>query len=271
MHDMDRTRAEYGELAGEQYEGEGGFAGETVGEAFEAGLQEASLQESGYETGYESGYETGLETGYETYGETGYEFESLGEAEEVELASELLEITNEAELDRFLGKLVSKAVKGIGKVVKSPVGRALGGILKKAAKVALPLAGKAAGAFFGGPVGAAVGGQLASAAGRAFGLELEGLSAEDAEFEVARRYVRFASAASRRAANAPSTARPQAAARAAAVAAARRHAPGLVRTVASPAAAPAPLAASSTAAAPGGFGRRGTWYRRGRRIIIVGV
>ncbi len=74
------------------------------------------------------------------------------------------------------------------------------------AKRALPLAGRAAGTFLGGPVGGAIGGKLASAAGKAFGLELEGLSPEDQEFEVAKRFVRFAGEATKKAAQAPRSA-----------------------------------------------------------------
>ena len=40
------------------------------------------------------------------YGETG---EVFGETEQMELASELLEVTSEAELDRFLGGLIERA------------------------------------------------------------------------------------------------------------------------------------------------------------------
>ena len=263
MHDMDRTRTEYGEQESEQFEylGETEFSGESVGEAFEAGLNEATEAYSG--EAYEGSYESGYETGYE--GEV-----MLSEADEVELASELLEVTNEDELDRFLGKLVSRAVKGVGKVMKSPIGRALGGVLKKAAKVALPIAGKAAGSFFGGPAWAMIGGQLASGAGRLFGLELEGLSSEDAEWEVARRYVRFASSAASRAASAPASAPPQAAARNAAAAAARRHAPGLLKVL-RPQGQSGPAASNGSTMGVSAGGRRGTWYRRGRRIVLVGV
>jgi hypothetical protein len=42
--------------------------------------------------------------------------------------------------------------------------------------------------------------KLASAAGNAFGLEWEGLSPEDRDFEMARRYVRFATHAAKKAA-----------------------------------------------------------------------
>ena len=51
----------------------------------------------------------------------------LGEAEQMELASELLEVTNEAELDRLIGDLVGRAGQAIGRFVRSPEGQAVGG------------------------------------------------------------------------------------------------------------------------------------------------
>ena len=76
-----------------------------------------------------------------------YDFEAeasgevFSEAEQMELAAELLEIQNEAELEQFLGSLIKRAGSAIGKVVNSPIGKAIGGALKSAAKVALPIAG----------------------------------------------------------------------------------------------------------------------------------
>lgn len=174
----------------------------------------------------------------------------FSEAEEMEMAANLLEITDEAELDQFLGNLIKKAGQVVGKFVRSPVGRTLGGILKGAAKKALPIVGGAIGTAIGGPAGGAIGGKLASAAGRLFGLELEGLSPEDQEFEVARRYVRFAGTAAKNAALAPATLSPDEAAKKAVLGAARQHAPGLLR---------------------GGVSKSGRWIRRGNKIILFGV
>ena len=106
-----------------------------------------------------------------------------------ELAGEFLEVSNEAELDRFLGDLIKKAGSALGKVVRSPVGQAVGGLLKGAAKQALPLAGAALGGAVGGPLGAQIGSGLASAAGDALGLES---AAEDREFEGAKNFVKMA-------------------------------------------------------------------------------
>jgi hypothetical protein len=67
-------------------------------------------------------------------GEAEYESEVFSEAEVLELAEQLTEVTTEAELDRFLGDLISKAGRALGKVVRSPIGQAVGGWLKGAAK-----------------------------------------------------------------------------------------------------------------------------------------
>jgi hypothetical protein len=194
------------------------------------------------------------------YGETG---EVFGETEQMELASEFLEITSEAELDRFLGGLIERAGRTIGKFVKSPEGQAIGGILKGAAKQVLPGIGSAVGGYFGGPTGAKLGGDVASAAGRAFGLELEGLSSEDREFEVARRYVSFAGEAVKNLASAPSGLDPRTAANAAAVAAAKTHAPGLLPP------RQAGMEPQSYSSFP--TGHSGRWMRRGNKIVLYGI
>jgi hypothetical protein len=73
-----------------------------------------------------------------------------------------------------------------------------------------------------------IGGKLASMAGSALGLELEGLSNEDREFEVARRLVRIGQHATRHLAGMPPTMPPARAARIAFLRAARQVAPGLL-------------------------------------------
>lgn len=206
--------------------------------------------ESGYEAFESEQFEYAFEGGY---GEAASPF---NEAEEMELAAELLEVTSEAELDYFLGSLIKRGAQAVGKFVKSPTGQALGGLLKGAAKQALPMLGKAVGTYFGGPAGGAIGGQLASKAGSLFGLELEGLSNEDQEYEVARQFVRLAGTATGSAASAPTGTPPQSAAKSAFASAARQFAPGLTD----------PLGAAAA-----GGGRSGRWVRRGRKIILYGV
>jgi len=180
----------------------------------------------------------------------------FGEALEMELASELLEITNEQELDLFLGNLIKKAGSAVGSFVRSPIGKAIGGVLKTAAKQALPIAGGALGAYVGGPLGAKLGSGLASMAGQALGLELEGLSQEDREFEAARQFVRWAGETSKNAITAPPAADPVAVARAAAAEAARVHAPGLL---------------SGVAALKPHRSHSGRWIRRGNNILLIGI
>jgi len=192
-------------------------------------------------------------------GETG----PLGEAEELEAAATLLEVRDEAELEQFLGNLFKRAVGVASDFAKSPTGKALGGIVKKAAKSALPVVGKGVGGWLK-PSWAGPGERVGKAAGDLLGLELEGLSGEDREFETARALVRFADDATRKAAGAPAGAPPAAVARQAALAAARTHAPGLVNALG----AGAPGAGGEPAAAGS---RSGRWHRQGDAIVIYNV
>jgi hypothetical protein len=200
------------------------------------GLAEYNPQMESFEYDFEAESESGV----------------FNESEEMELAAELLEVRDEAELEQFLGDLIKKAGNAIGKVVKSPIGQAIGGVLKSAAKKALPMAGAALGGMVGGPLGAQLGGGLASMAGSALGLELEGLSGEDREFEAAKQFVRFAGDTVKNAVAQPQ-ANPAAAASAGAQQAAQVHAPGL-------------LTSGQAHGATSGH-----WMRRGGNIIVVGV
>jgi uncharacterized protein (DUF697 family) len=135
----------------------------------------------------------------------------MDEVEEMELAAELLAVSSEEELDQFLGKFIKRAWKGIKKVA-----RPLGGILKGIAKKALPFVGGALGSFIPIPgVGTALGTALGGAASKLLEVDLEGMSPEDQEFELARRFVRLASSAAAEAANTPPGINPNAAALAA--------------------------------------------------------
>jgi hypothetical protein len=177
----------------------------------------------------------------------------FSEQQELELAAELLEITNEQELENFLGGLISSAGKALGGIVRGPIGKTLGGVLKGVAKTALPIAGGALGTFVGGPIGGMIGSNLAGMAGQALGLELEGLSAEDREFETARQFVRFAGEAVKNALEAPPNVDPAAVAHAAAMDASQIHAPGLM------------------GGQPPHHRHSGRWIRRGGKIVLFGV
>jgi hypothetical protein len=165
--------------------------------------------------------------GQQELGEITNSESSFSEETEMELASELLSIRNDAELDHFLGDLFKKAVGAVGGLLGGGQGNILKGIIGTVAKKVLPLAGTAAGTFFGGPVGAAIGGQLGQAASGLFEMELEGLSNEDREFEVARAVVRFGGNAARQVAD-NLTDDPQDDVRRGVIEAATRYAPGLL-------------------------------------------
>lgn len=217
--------------------------------------------------GYEEEFE--YEEEGEAFEEEAGEDRILNEEEELEAASNLLTVSNEEELEQFLGSLFKKVGRAVKSVVKSPVGKVLGGLLKNVAKKALPVLGAAAGNLIAPGVGGVIGGNLAAGAGKMFGLELEGLTPEDAEFEVARRYVRLASLAAAKAARSPQAGPPHRIARTAILSAARRVAPGLIGRPL-PAYGPVPRYGYG----PGyGFDGRnsGRWIRRGRKIILFGV
>jgi hypothetical protein len=211
-----------------------------------------------YESEYESEVDA-LESGdFESEAESEQEYDGeeseaespFGEAMEMDLAAELLDVAGQAEMDQFLGGLIRRAGKAVGGLVRSPTGQQLVGLLRGAARKALPGIGAAIGGRLGGSTGARIGGQLAQQAGQIFGLELEGLSPEDQEFEAARRFVQLGGAAAAAAAQG-------APAREALAEAARVLAPGLLRR---------------------GFrGRRcrlcsqrsGRWIRQGNNIIVT--
>lgn len=211
-----------------------------------------------------SAEQPGFETEQFEFGESEWSPESgavLSEADEYELASELLGVASEEELDQFLGSLIKKVAKGAGKLIRSPIGQAVGGVLKGVAKKALPLAGGALGGYVGGPLGAKIGSGLASAAGSALGLEGEALAQEDQEFEGAKQFVRLAADTVSKAAAASPSADPRAVAQSAALNAARQLAPGLLKKM------------GGAPGAPGaaGRGQSGRWVRQGQRIVIYGA
>ncbi|MDX6680341.1 MAG: hypothetical protein QOG94_380 [Solirubrobacteraceae bacterium] len=163
------------------------------------------------------------------YGALTSEGSPLSETQEMELTAELLEVASEEELEEFLGKVFKKVAQGVGGFIRSPVGKALGGVLKGVVQKALPVVGGALGSMVAPGVGTALGSKLGSLASGLFEMELEGMSQEQAEFEVARRVVRLAATSAAHAAKAPSNAPPAKVARVALTQAARQHAPGLLR------------------------------------------
>lgn len=229
MHDVDRTlqegESEFAETELQELSGEGEeFLGDIVG-----GLLGGELESNEGFLGEEEAFEGFLgeeETGASALSESQPVFD---EVTEMELAAELLSAQNEEELEQFLGNILKKAGKFIGNVAKGPVGKVLMPALKSAAKIALPAAGAALGNLVLPGVGGALGSKLASTAGSMFGLEFEGLSPQDREFEAAKRVVRFSATAGNRLARTPTTVPPRTAVKAATVAAAKQHIPGLLR------------------------------------------
>jgi hypothetical protein len=248
MHDIDRVRLE-SDTAFEQWN-EGGF-GQAEYEPFQFESFEYADSEAA------------------VFDETDSVF---SEADEIDLASELLSVGRDQELDQFLGKVIRRAGQAVGRAIRSPAGQAIGGILKGAARQALPHLvsglGSGIGGHFGGQRGAQFGGQVAAATGKLFGLELEGLSGEDQEFEIGRRFIRFAGAAVRNLAKMPPRRDLLAAARAAAIAAAQRYAPGLLRAQVEPE-ADSEFATGLPVTA--GRSQSGRWLRRGNRIVVLGL
>jgi len=223
MHDLDRTQLE-------------------IGDSLEAG----------FDTG-----ESDLEETFEF--DTEFDTETvLDEAMEMELAAELLAVSGDHELDQFLGKFLKSASRNVGRFLRSPAGRALGGMLKGVAKQLIPMAAKAAGSYFGGPAGGAVGGQLGSmGASMIKEAELEGVPSDEREFDVARKFIQMGANAAQRLASMPPNGNPVATAKQALFDAARKVTPILSGTA-------TPRFGSSMSKA-----KSGRWVRAGRNIIVL--
>ena len=214
----------------------------------------------------------------------------LTEAEETELAMELLNVSSDAEMEQFFGKLFRRIGRGLtrfgGKVLK-PLGGALRGIAKKA----LPFVGGALGSFIPIPgVGTAIGSALGGAVSKALELESAELESEEAQDETARRIVRVAASAAQQLGSASPGTDPLAAVREALASAARTHLPSFAANEAELLAeAEYEISGEGEAngegevASEGGWstegegrfashaGTSGQWYRQGRHIVLQGV
>ncbi|RZL86736.1 MAG: hypothetical protein EOP82_29055 [Variovorax sp.] len=164
-------------------------------------------------------------------------------------AAELLNVAGRSSLTALLGRLVRSTASASGHSIDDAVANELVKLLLVAARHALR--------GLGAPGSTNVDPSLSfKHVARFFGIELEGLSPEDKEFELARRFVLLTTEAVRHAALAPKHLPPAAIARRAAARAARRYAPGWVSPHAQ---APTLLAprASSSFAPPGRRVRHG--------------
>ena len=197
----------------------------------------------------------------EIYGEMGLE-SPFSEAEEIELAAELLSISSEEELDQFLGKMfkgIGRGLKKAGRFIGKRVLPVLGKGLKALGKVALPIVGKALGSFIPIPgVGTAIGGAVGTALSKALELEVSGLNAEEAELERARRFVRIAGTAMHQAALSSPDIDAEVVVNEAIMSAARKHLPYLHLS-------------ESGRFGMLGTARQGQWTRRGDKIVVLGA
>ncbi|MBS0609732.1 MAG: hypothetical protein JSS19_10325 [Proteobacteria bacterium] len=131
-----------------------------------------------------------------------------------EAATELLEAVGCPMLPTALRRLLRSAARAAGGSIDGPLEVELIRLLQHAACIALPAPRTLAAR------------NVAARAGRFFGIELEGLSPEDQEFESARHFIELVRATAAHAVHAPSHVQPAAAARLAVSRAAKRFAPG---------------------------------------------
>jgi hypothetical protein len=172
----------------------------------------------------------------------------------VELAAELVDVTNERELEGFLGRLVAETARKAGGRLPTHTGRTLVAVLRRTAERTVPTLTTALGDEIEPATG--TGPSVAETAARVYGLELEGMSAEDRDYEIAHQFLRFAQAATARAARAAAQAPAAAVAEAAVAGASQELAPGLLPPKRNPATSPQP----------------GPWVRRsGANVRLVGV
>ncbi len=140
----------------------------------------------------------------------------MSEAEEEAFAAELLGVSSEAEMDQFLGGLFRSITQKLGRGAARFLGKDAGPlaqILKGVAGRALPFLGGVLGSAIPIPgVGTAVGAAVGNAASKLVQSETEHLEAEEQEFQQARRFVRLAGTAARRAAWRPLASNPVASA-----------------------------------------------------------
>lgn len=155
-----------------------------------------------------------------------------------EEATELLEVARGPGLPALLARLLRRAAHEAGSAMSPGVEGELVRLLQRAARVALPAMNTAST-------------DVSVQAGRFFGIELEGLSPEDQEFETARRFVQLAEAAAGHAALASPRLPPAIAAWLAAARAAKRCAPGWPTAVRAPLGAPGMKHRSARIAARG--------------------
>ena len=115
----------------------------------------------------------------------------LDEVDEIDLASRLLEAQNEAHLGTVIEDAIRSAATALGANLNPAAMKEIASVHKTAIRQLLPSA-KANGNFpRHDSIGAHLGQSLSSSAEQVLGLELEGLSHEDREFEAVKQFLRF--------------------------------------------------------------------------------
>jgi hypothetical protein len=181
----------------------------------------------------------------------------LTETQELALAGEVLEISSEAELEEFLGDLWDRTKAAASNLYNSSaVQTALPYVKAVGAKVLPVAAGKLADAAWKGS-GDYVKAGTGALIDQWLKDELEGLSAEDRELALARRYIRFAHDALLRAARTPERVPAPVAGQVAVRDAARSHIPGVV-----------PFLPQLNGGSPADEPAAGRWVRHGSTIVI---
>ena len=155
--------------------------------------------------------------------------------------ADLLDLPDGAPLGAFLRKLVASIAAADRVPVGAALGKALVAVLEPVARSIMPIRRSGTG-----------GADLKTMASRVFGMELEGLSPEDKEYEVAQQFIRLAADTIRNASAAAHTGAPSVVTAVAAFRqAARRYAPGLLK--------------SKAQHAP----TSGRWHREAGHIIVL--
>jgi hypothetical protein len=197
--------------------------------------------------------------GESTIGELGAQ---LSESQELALASELLEVNSEEELEQFLGDLWDRTKAAASQAYNSDAVQSAIPGLKAVGRAVLPKVATYLANTYAPGTGDIAGAGVQAAVNQWLNEELEGLSGEDREFEAARQFVRFVNAALQHAARTPARMRPPVAAQIAVSDAARDHLPGLVPFLAQL------IDAAPTNGALDGDSSTGQWVRQGSSIVI---
>jgi hypothetical protein len=198
----------------------------------------------------------------------------LNEMQEMELAAELMEVTNDAELGRWVGKLFSKA-KGVGRnFLQSPEGQTLGNTFRRSARQLVQGGTRSLTQYLGRNLANRVQdprlaqdlNNLGQSAGAAWGnkwtndlnLDVDGDNDQQGYYgdeEIAQEFVRFAADAARRYVNSPYRQEyPAQAQRLAMIQSARRHLPQVMGS-----------------GGGNNLPQQGTWQRWKKRYIVLSI